>query len=96
VLWGKACRKGRFAKDTVSEGREDLGLMYLARANLGPITLVLGQVYDRFMFLVAWAYKTRDCAGEVSNQELRDWRVAEGWPCWGRAVSRLPSAAFTR
>lgn len=56
---------------------------------------MLGQGYDRFMFLVAWAYRTRGQAGEGSNQELRGWRVAEGWLGQGRALSRLPSAAFT-
>lgn len=64
-------------------------------ANLGPITPVLGQVYDRFMFLVAWAYKTRCQAGEGSNQELRGLGMAGGWPCQGRALSRLPSATST-
>lgn len=47
------------------------------------------------MFLVAWACKTRNEAGQGSNEELWGLRMAEGWLCQGRVLSRSLSAAFT-
>lgn len=40
---------------------------------------MLGQVYDRFMVLVAWPCKMRCQAGEGCNQELTGFRMAKGW-----------------
>lgn len=46
VLRGKACRKGRFAEDTEGEGREDLGLTYLAHVLIWDLLL---QCWDKSM-----------------------------------------------
>lgn len=44
MLLEKACRKGRFAKDTEGEGKEDLGLTYLAHVLIWDLLL---QCWDK-------------------------------------------------
>lgn len=46
MLRGKACRKGRFAEDMEGEGREDLGLIYLAHVLIWDVLL---ECWDKAM-----------------------------------------------